>query len=321
MTHKPTCYTSSSIGPCPTLNDNFLAREQTTSITWDDGWNFNDDSSFRTLHQCEPIEVFDIVDHIIAIQKHYDLILAWNERILEACPGSVFVTESACSWMDRKSHGSSVPFLHNFEGYGRTTISPTIANYTSCDVNRKKHQIAFITSSKKMFPGHILRQEIYERLPEQVGDLVVWKHRSPPYLGDKREIFEYSQFVITPENSRHNNYYSEKLVDCFIAKAIPIFWGCPNIAKHFNVDGIVCFENCDDLLSKLRGLTPEFYHSKRAAIEENFQRALLGVHQWDLVENAITKGIEKKQRNPAPRAENVQQVVNQRFLRRPLRAS
>lgn len=316
---RPVCYTSSSIGPCPTLCNNFADRPETYSITWDDGFHFDDPSWFRVFHQCEPVEVFDIVDRIIAAQKHYDLILAWNDRILEACPGSVFVTESACSWMDRKSHGSAMPFLHNFEGYGRTTISPTIANYTSCDVANKKHQVAFITSSKRMFPGHILRQEIYERLPERIGDLVVWKHRSPPYLGDKRETFEASQYVITPENSRHNNYYSEKLVDCFIAKAIPIFWGCPNIGKHFNADGIVCFENCDDLLSKLHSLTPEFYQSKREAIEENFQRALLGVHQWDLIENAITEGIAKKHREGTKRIDVAPPDITRRFLRKPSR--
>lgn len=313
---RPICYTSSSIGPCPTLCNNFTDRPETYSITWDDGFHLNDPSWFKVFHQCEPIEVFDIVDRIIATQNHYDLIMAWNERILQACPGSVFITESACSWMDRKAHGSAKPFLHNFEGHGLTTISPMIANYVSCDVTKKKYEVAFITSSKRMFPGHVLRQEIYERLPEHIGDLSVWKHRSPPYLGDKREVFESSQFVITPENSRHNNYYSEKLVDCFIAKAIPIFWGCSNIGKFFNVDGIVCFDNCDDLLNKLRTLTPEFYQSKRAAIEENFQRALLGVHQWDLIENAITEGIAKKHANPKAK-EKIEQNV--RFTRRPLR--
>ena len=314
---RPVCYTSSSIGPCPTLCNNFADRPETYSITWDDGFHFDDPSWFRVFHQCEPVEVFDIVDRIIAAQKHYDLILAWNERILETCTNAKFVTESACSFMDRKANGSAKPFLHNFEGYGRTTISPTIANYTSCDVTKKKHQVAFITSSKKMFPGHILRQEIYERLPERVGELAVWKHRSPPYLGDKRETFEASQYVITPENSRHNNYYSEKLVDCFIAKAIPIFWGCPNIDKHFNADGIVRFENCDELLSKLPSLTPEYYHSKHAAIEENFQRALLGVHQWDLIENAITEGIAKKHREGNKRTDVPPVDTTRRFLRPP----
>ena len=319
--HKPACYTSSSIGPCPTLCDNFLQREETTSITWDDGFHFEDPSYFRTFHQCEPIEVFDIVDRIIAAQGHYDLILAWNERILDACPQARFITESACSWMDRKSHGSVAPFLHYFEGHGLSSISPTIAKYEACDVGRKKFQVAFITSSKRMFPGHRLRQEIYERLPERLGELSVWKHRSPPYLGDKREKFEESQYVITPENSRHNNYYSEKIVDCFIAKAIPVFWGCPNIGKHFNEDGIICFENCDEMLSKLKELTPEYYHSRREAIEENHQRALLGVHQWDLIENAISNGIAKKKETGSQHTDYAPPVVYRAVsrLNRPLR--
>ena len=298
---KPTCFTSSSIGPCPTLCDNFSQREESVSMTWDDGFHFDDPSWFRMWMQCEPPEIFPTVPaRIIEVQKHYDLILAWNEQILTGCPNSVFITESACSWMDRKSHGSSSPFLHHFEGYGLTTISPYIANYTSCDVTQKRFEVAFICSSKRMFPGHILRQEIYERLPERLGDLKVFKHRSPPYLPDKRKAFEEAMFVITPENTYHNNYYSEKLVDCFIAKSVPLLWGLPNVARHFNTSGIIQFSTADELMALLPQLTPELYHSRMHAIEDNYQRALLGVHQWDMIERAIDEGIAKKHANPTP---------------------
>jgi hypothetical protein len=294
---RPTCYTSSSIGPCPTLCDNFLDRPETTSITWDDGFHFDDPSWFRTFHQCEPPEVFNVIDRLIAVHKHYDLILAWDERVLRECPNAVFLTESACSWLPRQS-GNLQETYGTMNHSGILHKNPLADTYVGRSVDAKQFAVSFLTSSKNQFPGHVLRQEIYERLPEAVGALRTWKHRSPPIVNDKRTILEPFMFSIVPENSRHNGYYTEKIVDCFVAKTIPVYWGCTDIAKHFNVDGIVQFSNYEDLLEKLKSLTPEFYRDRTNAIEENFNKALLGVHQWDLIENAITKGIERKHANP-----------------------
>jgi hypothetical protein len=264
-------------------------------MTWDDGFHFDDPSWFRMWMQCEPPEIFpNVPDRIIEVHRHYDLVLAWNEKILQNCSNAVFLTESACSWMDRKSHGSASPFLHRFDGHGLSTISPYIANYTPCDVTKKRFEVAFICSSKRMFPGHVIRQEIYDQLPERIGELAVFKHRSPPYLPDKRKAFEEAMFVITPENTNHNNYYSEKLVDCFIAKSIPLLWGLPNLAQHFNPKGVIQFNTVPELMGQLSLLTPEFYYNAMDAIEENYQRALLGVHQWDMIERAIDEGIAQK---------------------------
>ena len=122
----------------------------------------------------------------------------------------------------------------------------------------------------------------------------IWKHRSPPIIDDKRTILEPYMFSIVPENSRYSGYYTEKIVDCFIAKTIPIYWGCTDIAKHFNTDGIIQFENYDDLVTKLQSLTPDFYHDREPAIAENFRRAMQGVHQWNLIEDYIAEGIANK---------------------------
>lgn len=313
--YKPTCYTSSSIGPCPTLCDNFLAREQITSITWDDGFNFNDQSWFKTYHQCEPPDVLDIRDRLIAVHEYYDLILAFDERVLKECPNSVFLTESACSWLPRK-YGAIDPLGRMRYSDGTTHKNPVVMNYEGCDIGGKRFSVSFLTSSKCIFPGHILRQEVYDKLPKKIGELEVWKHKSPPIISNKRDILEPYMFSIVPENSRHNGYYTEKVIDCFIAKTIPLYWGCTNMCNYFNMDGIVQFDNYEDLSNKLKSLTPEFYYSKKQAIEDNFCRAMLGVHQWDLIENAITEGIEKKLVAP-PKIVTI--VPPQELTRRPPR--
>jgi hypothetical protein len=199
---------------------------------------------------------------------------------------------------------------------GEIHKNPVVMSYVPCDVLAKKFAVSFLTSSKRQFLGHILRQEIYDKLPGWLGRLEIWKHRSPPIVPDKRAILEPYMFSIVPENSKSSGYYTEKLVDCFIAKTVPLYWGCPDLHKHFNMDGVITFENYEDLLGKLQKLIPEDYYSRTKAIDENFHKALLGVHQWDLIENYITEGIANKHANPQPEPKIVFPVAHPRGLRR-----
>jgi hypothetical protein len=316
--HKPTCYTSSSIGPCPTLCDNFLAREQTTSITWDDGFNFNDDSWFRTFHQCEPKAVLDVIDRLIAYHEFYDLIMAFDERVLRECPNAVFLTESACSWLPRKWNAIDPLGKMNY-GNGLIHKNPVVMAYDGCDVGAKKFSVSFLTSSKRIQEGHILRQEIYDRLPERFGELAVWKHKSPPVVPDKRTVLEPYQFSIVPENSKQSGYYTEKILDCFIAKTVPLYWGCPNLGNFFNMAGVIQFNNYAELESKLSTLNHEAYQGMREAVEDNFHRALKVIHQWDQIENYITAGIEKKKAEGSLRTERPLELTKNSRTRRPMR--
>jgi hypothetical protein len=41
------------------------------------------------------------------------------------------------------------------------------------------------------------------------------------------------RYSLAFENSIHENYFTEKLIDCFLCWTKPIYWGCPNIDKYF----------------------------------------------------------------------------------------
>ncbi len=309
---RPKTYPSSSIGWDVDISHHFRDREETVSITWDDGFKFENDNSFlRVFHQCEPVDVLNVIDKLIANHKHYDLIMAFDERVLNQCPNAVFLTESACSWMGRVKGDPSSHFV--------PSEHPSEVEYKGCDVTKKRFEVSFLTSSKGFCPGHKLRQDIYEALPESVGNLKVWKHRSPPRIDDKRTMLEPCMFSIAPENSRHDGYYSEKLVDCFIAKTIPLYWGAPNIHKHFNEKGIISFSNVEHLMAHLKALTPSFYESRTNIIEENFNKALQGVYQWDLIDNYITEAIAKKHKEGSKRADSAVEKTVENVRKGPYR--
>jgi hypothetical protein len=71
------------------------------------------------------------------------------------------------------------------------------------------------------------------------------------------------------ENCKKDYYFTEKLIDCFRTKTIPIYWGCPSIGTFFDVNGILTFNTVEELKSILLNLTNEYYYSKIKSIEFN----------------------------------------------------
>ena len=44
------------------------------------------------------------------------------------------------------------------------------------------------------------------------------------------------RYALAFENCRQKNYFSEKALDCWLAWAMPIYWGCPNLSDYFPPD-------------------------------------------------------------------------------------
>ena len=82
-----------------------------------------------------------------------------------------------------------------------------------------------------------------------------------------------SMFSIIIENTSHHNYFTEKITDCILMKSIPIYWGCSNIDKFYNMEGIIKFENDDDAIEKINNLTSDYYNERLHIVEENWNRA------------------------------------------------
>ena len=86
---------------------------------------------------------------------------------------------------------------------------------------------------------------------------------------NKNELF-YSQFHIVIENSSNKNWFTEKLIDCFQTKTIPIYLGCPNIGDWFNTEGMFLVNSIDDIKNVLLSIDENTYQSKMVYVESNY---------------------------------------------------
>jgi hypothetical protein len=86
-------------------------------------------------------------------------------------------------------------------------------------------------------------------------------------------------FSVAIENiSCDDNYFSEKIIDCFLTGTIPIYHGCIHIAEFFDDRGILSFQTQDELDAIIDSLSPEKYESMLEYAKINFDKCF----EWAL---------------------------------------
>jgi hypothetical protein len=132
--------------------------------------------------------------------------------------------------------------------------------------------ISMISSNKSFTEGQQNRLKWVER----IGDQVDLYGRGINEIATKEEGLCDYMFSVVVENGVYESYFTEKILDCFATGTIPVYLGSPDIADHFNKDGII--ELTDEF-----EVSDEIYYSKMDAIKDNLER----VKQIEVLEDFI----------------------------------
>ena len=258
------------------FNSNFF-NERLSNLTYKNFSLFVDDipktqedlSPLNILTLAEPNEYFGLHDWAIQNQNTFSAILTWNDKLLNQCPNAVFLP-----------FGSTWFLREQYEKF-----------------HEKKFELAHLCGVLLKSYGHQMRHEILARkdefiIPTNFYSTIGDRHNEEDARIGKEIVFGNSQYGIVIENFSHRGYFSEKILDCFLMKTIPVYWGCSNIGDFFNSKGIIEFRNTDDLLYQINSLTSEHYENCKEIIEENYQRALKYVNYPENIVNKVTEIFE-----------------------------
>ena len=204
-------------------------------------------SDLNILALFEPNEYFGLHDWAIQNKHLFSVIITWSDKVLNNCENAIFL-----------------PF-------GSSWITEEIG----LKLREKIFELGHLCGDKLLTYGHSLRHELFARENEiSIPTRFKFKGETilPAALITKEEIFGDPMFAIVIENTSHNGYFTEKITDCMMLKTIPIYWGCSNIDKFYNPEGIINFQSIDQLIQIVNNLTPDFYNSKKDIIEENYNR-------------------------------------------------
>ena len=152
---------------------------------------------------------------------------------------------------------------------------------------KKTKEVSHIYSDKTLLPGHKLRHRIASQLKDNYGIEYFGKGCNPVEL--KSSALADYRFSIVVENSRDKNYFTEKILDCFACRTIPIYWGAPNIFDFFDKDSIITFETIDELKQIITTLNEELYNEKKESLHKNYLECLKYYDYDKLVYDALVE--------------------------------
>ncbi len=212
---------------------------------------YNDEIAI--LYLSEPDVIYGFADYVIYNNNYnyFDFILTFNKKVLDACPNAVRF-EFGTTW------------IHDYK------------------FNEKELGVSTIIGRKQKTTGHLLRHDLWMRRREITvpSTFYISAHGGPentencPVLGiksyEKHDAYN-TQYHIAIESSNEDYYFSEKLIDCFQTKAVPIYWGCPAIGDYFNTDGMIIAGDIDEMIYKINSLKPDDYEKMARPIEENYE--------------------------------------------------
>jgi FkbM family methyltransferase len=117
-------------------------------------------------------------------------------------------------------------------------------------------------------------------------------YRGPIETRCKFQVLSQYRFCLACENSSHPNYFTEKLVDCFLALTFPIYWGCPNLSEFFPPES---YESLESLMPLDRAIDTVVQRVNGApinldALKEARRRVLQVWNIWPSLHGILTVG-------------------------------
>lgn len=174
------------------------------------------------------------------LENRFELVLTHNKSIIDRCKNSERVDFSS-NWVSRDP------------------------NYGDKEKDRLVSFIGDVSRSKTK--GYRFRKEVSEYLKNSNKVDLYGKGINP--VEYKTEALESYHYSIVMENEYSDYYYSEKIIDCFLTKTIPIYYGCPSIGDIFDEKSIFSFQTIEELESILDKISESLYLEKYLSVKTN----------------------------------------------------
>ncbi len=157
------------------------------------------------------------------------------------------------------------------------------------ELNRNKEFSVSFLLTKKNQKNHIFNYKLRDEIWSKEKDFKIptkfylsyrqknlfpknMQNRAMP-TDSKKWLFN-SAFNITIENTEQEDYFTEKLLGCFMALTVPIYIGCSNVSDYFDNRGMLVVKSVEELVKVVNSLTPETYQKMLPYLKENRKRAL-----------------------------------------------
>ena len=158
-------------------------------------------------------------------------------------------------------------------------------------IHEKLKSISTIFSWKTWNHGHRLRHSIYNMFKDS-GKIDFYGSGCDKPIDLKVDGLKDYRFSVVIENSIESDYFTEKLLDCFLTGTIPIYWGTKNIENYFDTNGVIFINDENELSTIIDTLDVELYNSKINSIQSNFESAKKYIYPEKIIDDFLRNNIK-----------------------------
>jgi len=155
----------------------------------------------------------------------------------------------------------------------------------------KTKACSLIASAKQDLDGHKLRHQVAYWVKENNLDVELLGRGFKSFDQKEEGLAPYRYSVIV-ENCQEQNYFTEKLLDCFLCDTMPIYWGCPNIEDYFNKSGMIICHSEEELRNAIVNTHAPLSEEQSRSLEKNKKIAQknssLNMRLTELIETTVT---------------------------------
>lgn len=202
------------------------------------------------------------------LAESFDRIFTFDEKLLDELP-------------------NAYPFCYN--------AKIRIKKYDDVFLQNLKHHektknISIVSSAKLLCDLHKLRYDwaMHFKTGNEVDTFGTFDGGGWTKMSEYLYDYRYSIIV---ENDIQPYWFTEKILNCFALRVVPIYVGHRNIGKIFNPDGIIFVEpkdygNIDEIIKQC---TPADYEARLSAIDDNLQRVQAYWNSYDNLYEQVIK--------------------------------
>ena len=186
--------------------------------------------------------------------KYYSLLGLIRKRF-------TYVISSYEAYANKYSNVLTIPVVESW-------VDP---KYTKLKAKKTK-TCSLIASKKRDLIGHRLRHNIASWAKKNQADIELLGRGYQPFDHKEDGLLPY-HYSIVIENCQEKDYFTEKLLDCFLCNTMPIYWGCPNIEDYFEKTGMVICNTEEELRKAIKNTHKPLTDEQSNAFEMNKKTA------------------------------------------------
>lgn len=168
----------------------------------------------------------------------------------------------------------SLIFTHDPEILKYKNARPLVNWCVWCSSDSVKDKdVSMITSNKRYCDLHNERLYVAEQLKNFPNVDVYGPIDESKDWVEPLKIHEHYKFEVVIENYIDDYWFTEKILNCFACKTIPIYYGAKKLGDYFNIDGVIQIDSPRQAIEIVRNLNFEEEYKKRMpAILDNFEK-------------------------------------------------